>query len=655
VLHKDLKPANLVVSTGPQDSIKVKLTDFGSGRVIDEERLRKLEITRLGFTETRAALDSSSGTPLYFAPELIAGHPPSTRSDIFALGVILYQLIIGDFRRPLAPGWERDVDDELLREDIAACADTNPLRRLATAGLLSERLGTLAVRRVVRAAERERAAEAEGLRLRVARLQARRGALIGLVATLIVGLAVVSVSLLRVRASERRESAARAEAEAVSRFLEEDVLAAADPEHAGAGDVPIRVVLDRAADQVGPKFSNRPLIAATVHATLGSAYEGAGDSAKALREIHAAIDLSASLGPQGNVIWATAMNQLAEHYYRLDDFAAARKTLAELIGSPRLGTSDAEAAQILTARAQLGAVDVQAGSAKEGLREIEQARDEAARRFGPDDERTLALTQTYSALLGDAGRHAEAVTELQAWIAAMQRTGLADTMDFFTAREALAQEQVQLGRESEALPTLEDLYREEVSVLGSDNIHVIKTGNTLAVAYDNLGMPAKSEHLYQELIVQSGRRSGEDADLLWATKSNLATLYMGAQRYTEALPIFQAVYEHELRLRGEAAHTTLKSARDVARTLQWLGRWEEAAVMLRKILALAQKSLDPKDMLLAVCTTDYARSLGHLGQVPEARRLLDKAIADLTAEIGPEHRLTKGAIAARDELPTAGK
>ena len=651
VLHKDLKPANLVVTAGSQDSAQVKLTDFGSGRVIDEERLRHLEITRMGFTQTRAALDSSSGTPLYFAPELVAGHAPSTRSDIFALGVILYQLTIGDFRRPLAPGWERDVADELLREDIAACADTNPQRRLPTATLLAERLATLEERRSARAAELARKREAEELRLRVARLRARRGALIGLVAALSIVLAVVSVSLLRVRASEQKERAARAEAEEIANFLEDDVLGAADPEAAGNTDVPIRVVLDRAAEKVALKFRAEPLRAANVHAALGHAYEGSGESVKAVREIRTAIELSAALGEPGNVIWATAMNQLAQHYYRRDDFAAARKTLEELLGSRKLGDSDAEYGEILTARAQLGAVEIQSGSAKEGIHTIELVRDEAARRFGADDDKTLALTQTYSAVLGDAGRHAEAIAELRTWIAAMEKKGAADSMDYFNTRASLAQELVQMGSEREALPLLESLYAEETKVLGADNLLTVKTGNNLAVAYDNLDMKEKSARLYLDLIARSARLEGEDADLIWGLKSNLATLYMGEKRYAEAQPLFQAVYDHELKARGESTRFTLKAARDLARNLQWLGRWEEAATIDRRVLALGEKSLDPKDILLPVCNTDLARSLGHLGHPAEARRLLDGSIAALTAELGADHRLTQGAIATRDELP----
>src|SRR3546814_11899439 len=90
--------------------------------MLDAQRLHALGITRLGFTQTVAALDTS-GTPLYLAPEVLSGQPSTLQSDIYALGVMLYQAVVGDWNRPLAPGWERQVDDELLREDIAAAVD----------------------------------------------------------------------------------------------------------------------------------------------------------------------------------------------------------------------------------------------------------------------------------------------------------------------------------------------------------------------------------------------------------------------------------------------------------------------------------------------------------------------------------------------------
>jgi serine/threonine protein kinase len=93
------------------------------------------------------------------APEIIEGKPPTTSADVYALGVVLYQTVVGDLTKALAPGWDRDVSDDLLREDIAAAVEGTPERRLS-ASQLADRLRTIPERAAAREAEskaRERA------------------------------------------------------------------------------------------------------------------------------------------------------------------------------------------------------------------------------------------------------------------------------------------------------------------------------------------------------------------------------------------------------------------------------------------------------------------------------------------------------------------
>jgi serine/threonine protein kinase/class 3 adenylate cyclase/predicted esterase len=150
VLHKDIKPTNILISKSKDgESPRASLTDFGIGLLIDPEALRKKGITATGLTQTLVGSKStsSSGTPLYMAPELLEGKPATPQSDIYSLGVLLYQMVIGDLSRALAPGWEQDVGDELLRDDIAACVSGVPEQRLADPAKLSERLQSIGERR----------------------------------------------------------------------------------------------------------------------------------------------------------------------------------------------------------------------------------------------------------------------------------------------------------------------------------------------------------------------------------------------------------------------------------------------------------------------------------------------------------------------------
>ena len=171
VLHKDLKPSNLLIreadATGrPQ----VCLTDFGIGLVTSREALAEAGVTMAGLTETLLSSSTSTGagTRLYMAPEVIEGKPATAASDVYALGVLLYQMVVGDFSRSLASSWHRDVTDEELAEDIAACVDGVPEKRLGSAADLAERLERVADRRRERSetsasGRRERSGRASGV------------------------------------------------------------------------------------------------------------------------------------------------------------------------------------------------------------------------------------------------------------------------------------------------------------------------------------------------------------------------------------------------------------------------------------------------------------------------------------------------------------
>lgn len=147
IFHKDIKPANVLVYQ-EEGQPRPRLADFGIGAVRDRAALHGHNITVTGFTvATREGPSTHSGTQMYLPPEVLTGKPFTMQGDIYSLGVLLYQMTVGELDRPLAVGWERDVEDELLRDDIAACVDGDPARRLSAAGELARRLRTLGERR----------------------------------------------------------------------------------------------------------------------------------------------------------------------------------------------------------------------------------------------------------------------------------------------------------------------------------------------------------------------------------------------------------------------------------------------------------------------------------------------------------------------------
>lgn len=202
ILHKDVKPENVLVEIDREGRPRPRLTDFGVGQLTERERLAAGGVTALGFTETLGAAGAGAGTMGYLAPELLEGKPPSIQADIYSWGVLLYQLVVGDFKHALAPGWERGVGDELLAEDLASCVDGSPERRPASAREAAEMLRSLEARRQARAEATARQAALE-------RMQRRRR--LATLAATISSAVLVIVAVMALREFRARQAAEAAE------------------------------------------------------------------------------------------------------------------------------------------------------------------------------------------------------------------------------------------------------------------------------------------------------------------------------------------------------------------------------------------------------------------------------------------------------------
>jgi serine/threonine-protein kinase len=173
VLHKDLKPSNILVRTGPDGTPRPMIADFGIGVLTDRSRLKEHGITAAGLSVSQRTDNRSSrtGTRLYAPPEMDVGKPFTVQGDVYALGVLLYQMVTGDLLRPLGTGWEKDVEDVDLRETIAEATMRDQAARPATVTAFAERLRGLDERKAAReraAAERARREDCGRARERLA-------------------------------------------------------------------------------------------------------------------------------------------------------------------------------------------------------------------------------------------------------------------------------------------------------------------------------------------------------------------------------------------------------------------------------------------------------------------------------------------------------
>ncbi len=304
VLHRNVKPANVLIADNG-DHVQAQLADFGIGMLMNSERLAEAGITDDGLQEEVGP--ARAGTGVYMAPEVQRGQPSGPPADVYALGVLLYQMVVGDFSMPVAPGWERTVDDDLLREDLAAALDGSPERRLGDARQLADRLRNLEQRREHR--EQERRQREAIVRTRMMRARLRRWVAVAAVATVVVAVSVFfawSMWRQKEEIDRRREAA-----EAVSNFFV-GLFEIAEPDEALADRMTVRQLLDRGGNEVETALSEQPEIQARLMHALGEAYRNLGSYGESARLVGKAVETRRMIHGENHADLAESLNLLAE-------------------------------------------------------------------------------------------------------------------------------------------------------------------------------------------------------------------------------------------------------------------------------------------------------------------------------------------------------
>lgn len=349
VLHKDLKPSNVLVS-GDAAKHHVRLTDFGSGHMLEPDNLAQLGITRMGMTvENRDLTDSVSGTPIYLAPELFAGQAPNLKSDVFALGILLYQLLSGRIDQPMVSGWENEIVDPLLREDLKLASAGNPAQRLANVNELTTRLRRLETR----AEEAKRAeamrAEIEADKQRLTLARARKPYMIGLVAALVAGVCIAAWQANSANQARKRAELAAAEAKAVNEFLTQDLISRTNPAVMAKGSsVLLKDALLDAQTQISARFSAQPAVQASVHKSLAELFSAIDLGPQAEAEARAALAIYGKAGAENSLEAQSVQSTLAVLLARKSDFAKSDDIVNSLAGSMANRTASDEQRYLLS-------------------------------------------------------------------------------------------------------------------------------------------------------------------------------------------------------------------------------------------------------------------------------------------------------------------
>ncbi len=451
IVHRDLKPANILVDSAG----RVRIIDFGIARATDSDLKRTSVMTEVG---------QLIGSAAYMSPEQFEADPHDidTRSDVYALGVVLYELLTGvmpydaksasiyevalmvrEERPPLMSSHNRELKGDLETIVDKALRKDRDARYQSAHGLAADirrYLGGEAI-----------AAQPPSLSYQIRVFTRRNQVVVGLVAAvfLLLVAGVTVVSGLYVEVNEER---ARAEAESVSAAKARDFLShsfsAAIPYGYG-DDVVVADIYDRAEQKLEEAFPDDPKTEADMCRSLGLGYQHLNRRAQAERHLTRAVSLRKGvLGPRHSKTLESMLD--LQHYYgvcgRAPELVALSEEVLEVCEHNYGPAHDST----IDARAEL----IYALEMDQRLREAgalaKEARDICEEHYGATDSRTIDADQQYAWLLLQNGQLDDAVR--------VARVGYDQVMDLYSgdaymvraARSSLAAAMLATGRVADA-------------------------------------------------------------------------------------------------------------------------------------------------------------------------------------------------------------
>jgi eukaryotic-like serine/threonine-protein kinase len=577
VIHRDIKPANILVGA----SGVPKVIDFGVARVVGD----------ISDASPGTIPGAMLGTLRSMSPEQLGAdsHAVDTRSDVYSMGLVLFELLTGSFpydldrvplvhiprvvrdtpaRRPssIVPGLKGDLEIILLK----AIEKDRAARYQSIAELGGDLERWLSDRPIL--------ARPPGGFYHIRKFAMRNKTIVSATSAILLTVIIAAVALAwETRTAEEQRDAAiaaealaarqqqRAEQEAmVARRTNEFFRSMLHPQTVRGREVTVRELVDRSAAGVAADFRDQPLIEAGVRDTLGETYIGLGDYNAAERQLLAALEIRTSaLGPDNLETLDTEFN-LASLYWTLGRSAEAE---------PR-------------------------------LRHVEQVR---RRLLGDDDENTLFAAGNLGAVLTSMGKIDEAIAILRRTVDVMRRT------------------------------------------LGNNARRTIDQISSLEFALRSKGDAAAAEPLLREVLAYR-KSNGNDDPLTITTQSTLANVLRTLGKFDEAEALCREALAARERLLPAGHESIGDSMAILGRILSDRGNVVEAAPLLEEALRIHRAALPKGSWRTAVTQEWLGDCLIKLQRYDDAERELLEASATLQRTPGMHPQFEKGATKSLIEL-----
>jgi eukaryotic-like serine/threonine-protein kinase len=599
LIHRDLKPGNILVD----DAGQPKILDFGVARVTDSDT----EATR------QTDLGQLIGTLAYMSPEQALADllELDIRSDVYALGVITYELLAGQLPYDMNRKALHEVVQTIRETDPAPLSSVHRMYRGDIETIVAKALEKDKTRRYASAAElasdirryltnQPIVARPPSASYQLQKFARRHRALVaGVGAVFLVLTAGLAVSTWQAVRARRAEAAAKA----VSDFLQNDLLAQASAANqSGPGmkpdpDLKVRTALDRAAAKIEGKFDKQPRVEAAIRNTLGQTYQDLGLYPESRKQLELALELQRGVDGPENPKTLDVARRLGVTAYYQGKYAEAERLESQTLEIDRrvLGP---EHLDTLLSMKNLANIYSALGKSPQAEALQSQAFQAMRRVLGPENPNTLKSMTGLARVYKDEGKYAQA--------------------------EALHSKTLEIERR----------------VLGPEHPLTLQCMHELGSVYLYEGKYAQAEALYKQTTEIDRRVLGPEHPTTLLCMKNLADAYKTQGEYPQAEALYKQLLEIDRRVSGPEHPDTLTSMNGLSDAYNYEGKYVQAEALDNQILEIARRVLGPEHPLTLRCISLLGYTYSADGKYAQAEVLL---IQNLEAErrvLGPENRDT---------------